>query len=213
MDAVAGTVHGNALRRGSGEAWGAFSPWYERRRRDLILAALPRERYRLGFEPGCSTGRTTRALASRCDSLVACDASTVAVDRARASLGSAPGLRVEHWAFPRRWPVLPCDLVVVAELGCYLEEADFQDFLTDVRAHMAVGGHLLLCHARAPLDEARLSGDEVHEQARRALALDHIGHWCDEHLRIDVWQRGGARDLAGGGSAHGPMAPAGNTPA
>ncbi len=198
----AGPSHFDALHRDSADPWGVFSRWYERRKRDLILAALPRERYGLGFEPGCSVGGNTRALAARCDTLVACDASAAALARTHAVLhgkggaGDAAGVRLELWTFPHRWPAVPCDLVVVSELAYYLPESDFHDFLTGMRARLAPGGHLLLCHWRAPLDDAFRSGDEVHAQAHRTLALDAVGGWCDEDMRIDVWQRGGITSLA-----------------
>ena len=117
-DAAAGAAHFDALHRGSADPWGVFSRWYERRKRELILAALPREHYGLGFEPGCSVGGNTRALAARCDTLVACDASPAALARTHVALGGAGGLhgvRLELWTFPHRWPATPCDLVVVAD--------------------------------------------------------------------------------------------------
>ena len=62
--------------------------WYERRKRARSLAALPQERYRRGFEPGCAVGALTVGLAGRCDELLA-------VDR-----------HERPWPPPpRRWPV------------------------------------------------------------------------------------------------------------
>ncbi|MES2183905.1 MAG: class I SAM-dependent methyltransferase [Pseudomonadota bacterium] len=209
--AAAGTAddaHFDALHRSSDDPWGVFSRWYERRKRDLVLAALPRQHYGLGFEPGCSVGGNTRALAARCATLVACDASAAALTRAGAALADVPNLRLEHWTFPLRWPERPCDLVVVAELAYYLSASDFQDFMTGVRARLAPGGHLLLCHWRAPIADALRGGDAVHEQARRQLALDHVGGWCDEDMRIDVWQRGGSTSVAAAGGALERLRPA-----
>lgn len=200
--ATGGAAHFEALHRGSTDPWGVHSRWYERRKRELVLASLPRERYALGFEPGCSVGGNTRALARRCDTLVACDASPAALARARAHLGrtvegnGAPGVRLEPWTFPHRWPEAPCDLVVVAELAYYLPEDDFHTFLAEVPHRLVRGGHLLLCHWRRPLDDAFRSGDRVHAQARRLLALEPVGGWCDEDMRIDVWQQGGPTSLA-----------------
>jgi LmbE family N-acetylglucosaminyl deacetylase len=52
------------------DPWRAGS-WYERRKRAVVLASLPRERYRRAFEPGCGTGELTRELAARCDAVLA----------------------------------------------------------------------------------------------------------------------------------------------
>jgi SAM-dependent methyltransferase len=209
----AGPIHFDALHRSSNDPWGVFSHWYERRKRDLILAALPRQHYGLGFEPGCSVGGNSRALAARCGTLVACDASAPAIARAGAALADVPNLQLEHWTFPQRWPEAPCDLVVVAELAYYLSASDLQDFMTGVRARLAPGGHLLLCHWRAPIADACVGGDDVHEQARRHIALDHVGGWCDEDMRIDVWQRGGTTSVAAAGGAQECLGAVGGPPA
>ena len=47
------------------ELYAAGDPWradslYERRKRAVVLASLPRERYRRAFEPGCGAGELTR---------------------------------------------------------------------------------------------------------------------------------------------------------
>src|SRR5258708_25102140 len=65
------------------DPWQVASRWYERRKRDLLLAALPRERYAHGFEPGCGNGETTQRLLQRCERLCAVDFSARAVDLCR----------------------------------------------------------------------------------------------------------------------------------
>ena len=56
-----------------------------------LLASLPRERFRSAFEPGCATGTLTAALAQRCDSVLAWDGSSIALEAARATLPQRPG--------------------------------------------------------------------------------------------------------------------------
>jgi len=41
---------------GGDDPWGFTHRWYERRKRALTLASLPRERFARAFEPGCSVG-------------------------------------------------------------------------------------------------------------------------------------------------------------
>ena len=53
------------------DPWHFETSWYERRKYELTMAALPRERYRRAFEPGCANGALTERLASRCDERVA----------------------------------------------------------------------------------------------------------------------------------------------
>ena len=53
------------------DPWGFTSRWYERRKQAISVAMLPAERYRSGFEPGCSIGVLTSMLAARCGTLLA----------------------------------------------------------------------------------------------------------------------------------------------
>lgn len=61
------------LYRRSDDPWKLREGWYERRKRALTLAMLPRPRYRNAFEPGCANGELTLELARRCDALLAAD--------------------------------------------------------------------------------------------------------------------------------------------
>jgi len=194
--AIASPAHFEALHSASADPWGVHRRWYERRKRALLLSALPREHYGFAFEPGCSVGGNTVALAARCSRLVAADASAAAAMRASEAVAGLPQVRVEHWRFPDCWPSEACDLVVVAELAYYLGDADFARFLAQVPAQLAPGGHLLLCHWRAPIADAFRSGDSVHEAALAGLPLAHVGAWLDDDMRVDVWQNGGAPSVA-----------------
>ena len=57
----------------SDDPWHLAENPYEQRKYALTVASLPRERYRRGFEPGCSIGLLTALLAPRCEELVATD--------------------------------------------------------------------------------------------------------------------------------------------
>ena len=72
-------THFDALYLRSSDPWQLASAWYERRKYAVTVAALPRERYRSGLEPGCSIGELTRLLAPRCDRLMAFDFADAAV--------------------------------------------------------------------------------------------------------------------------------------
>ncbi len=214
--APADVAHFDALHRRSDDPWRVRSRWYERRKRGLLLAMLPRERYGLVFEPGCSVGGNTGALALRCDRLVACDSSVAALERARAALGAeaadtadtadadAPPRRARiefhAWALPRQWPDAPIDLLVVAELAYYLPPADYRDFLAGAPDRLAPGGQVAMCHWRGPVpDAAGGGGDAVHALAREAFAragLARVARYRDEDFRIDLWQRGGEASVA-----------------
>ncbi len=47
------------------DPWRLATSWYERRKYALTVDALPNERYRRAFEPGCSIGVLSELLAPR----------------------------------------------------------------------------------------------------------------------------------------------------
>ena len=106
----------------AGDPWRADS-WYERRKRAVVLASLPRERYRRAFEPGCGAGELTRDLAARCDAVLASDPVAEAVRRARGRTAAMPEVRVEQAALPDAVPAEPVDLAVFSEVLYYLDDA------------------------------------------------------------------------------------------
>ena len=84
------TSYFEALWAASPDPWDHAGRWYETRKYDLTLAALPRERYRHAVEPACGVGLLTVLLASRADEVSASDRFERAVTEAAA--------RTAHWA-------------------------------------------------------------------------------------------------------------------
>jgi LmbE family N-acetylglucosaminyl deacetylase len=81
----------DALYAGAADPWGLAGRWYEQRKRAVLLAGLPRPRFRRAFEPGCATGLITAELAKRCERVLAWDVATSAVEQtARATSPSKP---------------------------------------------------------------------------------------------------------------------------
>ena len=105
------------------DPWGFEDRWYEKRKYALTLAALPRPRYRRGFEAGCSNGVLTEQLAARCDQLVACDVAASAVNSARSRLAGGD-VDVIQGGIPNQWPEGPFDLIILSEVGYYLDQRD-----------------------------------------------------------------------------------------
>ena len=64
------------------DPWRTAERFYERRKREVLLASLPRPRFGSAFEPGCGTGLLTAELATRCDRVLAVDASATAAANA-----------------------------------------------------------------------------------------------------------------------------------
>ncbi|MEF3120840.1 PIG-L family deacetylase [Kocuria flava] len=150
------------VHRAAEDPWDVGSSWYERRKRAVTLAALPRPRYRRVLEAGCSVGALTAELAGRAAEVLGADASGVAVDRARRRLAGLPGVRVEQRLLPGQWPEGRFDLVVVSESGYFLDAAQLAGLLDRTAAALDPDGHLLLCHWRHPVEGWPLDGADVH---------------------------------------------------
>lgn len=140
------------------EGWDFDGSWYERRKRAVTLAALPRERYRSALELGCATGVLTAAIAGRADRVLGTDISEAPLVQARER---APGARFVRAALPEDWPEGRFDLVVLSEIGYYLSPADLDRTIDRVLGALDDDGVLVACHWRHPDDEAVTDGDTV----------------------------------------------------
>ncbi len=171
------------------DPWDFSRRFYEQRRYDLTVAALPRSRYRRAFEPACAVGELTRRLAERCDEVVASDWATAAVARARATQGHLTNVAWSVAAVPEDWPSGRFDLVVLSELGYYFSP----DALAGVRdraiASLEPHGTLLAVHWLGHSPDHLLHGDEVHTVLGATNALAPGGAYRDDGFRLDWWTR------------------------
>ncbi|GAA1395510.1 hypothetical protein GCM10009613_45310 [Pseudonocardia kongjuensis] len=170
------------LYRDGADPWQVRTSWYERRKRDVLLAALPRERYRLAAEPGCGLGELTHALAGRCDRLVATDAVEEAVAAAAARVAGLPSARVSRSDVddPRALPD-GADLIVLSELLYYLPPERIDAVLDRAAAALRRDGDLVVAHWRQWPAEAPADGAAVH---RRIVGDDRFTPLV-EHLDED----------------------------
>lgn len=170
------------------DPWGFGDRWYEERKRALTLAALPARRYRRGLEPGCSIGVLSAGLARRCEVLVSTDVSSAALERAAARVPANVELR--PWALGEPWSDGTFDLLVLSEVGYYLDATALAPALEGAVALLEVGGTLLACHWRHPVDDYPLGGDAVHAAIGATPGLSRLGGWDDEDVLVGVWEAG-----------------------
>ncbi|MEU5884764.1 class I SAM-dependent methyltransferase [Spirillospora sp. NPDC047279] len=187
-----GTDYFDAMYGRSPDPWGFTTRWYERRKYEVGLAALPRPRYAEGFEAGCSIGVLTERLAERCDRLLACDTSASAVEQARRR---APRARVELRTLPRDWPDGRFDLIVLSEVLYYFDDHDLAEVVERVLGSLQPGGTLLAVHWRHPVAEYPQTGDDVHDALARTPLNRLVGH-VEADFRCDVFVRGEAVSVA-----------------
>ncbi len=174
------------LHRDQPDPWGVDVRWYEQRKRQLTLAALPRPHFRRGLEVGCSRGALAEDLAGRCDELVAVDRSPTAVARAGARLGELSHVTVEERDVPAQWPEGRFDLVVVSEVGYFLSPGDLDRLVARISDSLEPDGTVVLCHWRHRVEGWVLDGPDVHERFRASRLPPEVARYEDRDVEISV---------------------------
>ena len=153
------------------DPYGVHARWYEARKRAVLLASLPRRRYRHAYEPGCGAAALTLELAARCDRLLASDFSASAVAAARIRVQGLPHVTVAQQTLPDGWPQAqgPFDLIVLSELGYFMEAGAWQAVARASQASLADGGDLVACDWRPDFAQRRQSTAKVQ------ATLDQLG--------------------------------------
>lgn len=150
------------------QPWGADTRWYERRKRQLTLAMLPRDRFEHALEIGCSTGVLTEQLATIAHRVDAIDSSPVAITTARRQVPANVTLHIGE--VPGAWPAASYDLVVLSEVGYFLSPAALAATVERTLSCLTADGVVLLSHWRHRIDGWPLDAAAVHEAfARSAL--------------------------------------------
>ncbi len=171
------------------DPWHVETSWYERRKLDVLLATLPRERYRRAWEPGCGPGIVSSRLAGHVDELVASDGSPTAVDLAVGRTAALDHVRVVRSELPDVPLDGTVDLVVAAEFLYYLPRLDRA--LAALWSVAEPGAHMVFLHWAHHPHDAHRSGPELHA----ALALDcvlrgaaKVVSHVDEDFLLDVYE-------------------------
>lgn len=144
----AGREYFERLHHAQADPWHVRTSEYEREKLRTAMAVLPRSRYRLAFEPGCSIGEITRALAQRCDMVVAADFAPAAIRSATRTCAGLRNIRFVIQALPSM-PRAPFDLIVFSEVLNYLSAASLTKLAEELPAVLAPGGHVLLVHHKS----------------------------------------------------------------
>jgi len=188
----------DALYRAAEDPWGLSDRFYERRKRALLIASLPKPRFRRTFEPGRATGLITKELANRSDTVVAWDGARAAVDQTTRRLAGeiANGrVRVERALIPQQWPPRAFDLIVVSEVGYFCPDQAL--LRTRVERSLTADGVLVACHWRHPAADHPVGAEEVHAGLGRGL--HSLAAHREADFLLDVWTRDGVSVAAATG--------------
>lgn len=199
MSDAAEYVH--AMYAGSDDPWQIGAGFYERRKREIVLACLPQQRFRSAFEPGCGTGELTLPLAERCDRLLAADLVPRAVQLARQRLGSSydkageSGVEIRQLGLPD-WPSdRRFDLVVLSELGYYVSPSDWRNAIGRMAETLLESWTVVACHWMRPFAERLQSTDDIHAAISERLPERRLLLLQDADFRLEVWSS--LRSVAG----------------
>ncbi|GAB3509758.1 SAM-dependent methyltransferase [Spirosoma knui] len=192
-NATLSTTYFDDVYRANDDPWAFATSPYERAKYEATLAALPNERYANAFEIGCSIGVLTEMLARRCDRLLSVDASELPLKTARQRLTSYPNVTIEQMSIPNQFPDGLFNLIVLSEVGYYLDLNDLSRARQFMLDHLTQHGNLLLVHWTPVVPDYPLTGDEVHEQfmhvAGKGQPLAHLLNQRTEKYRLDLFQK------------------------
>lgn len=173
----------------SDDPWAFRTRWYEQRKRDLTLAALPRQRYSRVFEPGCANGELSLRLAQRCDTLLCMDMSARAVELACGRLASYPRAQVVEGCLPGDWPQGTFDLIVISEWAYYLEPAQFVQVIERIVSSLTPDGAVLACHWLHPIDGCPMHAQEAHALLAEHLSMPRTLRHEETDFLLELWSR------------------------
>lgn len=177
----------DSLFASSEDPWAFRQRWYEKRKRDICLAALPHQHYARVFEPGCANGELSLALADRSLEFLGMDLCERALELARERLTPHPHAHIVRGAVPADWPAGPFDLIVLSEMGYYLEPAQWQQVIELTKQSLGPTGTVLACHWLHPIEGCPMQGAQVHRLLGKHLTLRRLVRHLERDFVLEVW--------------------------
>ncbi|MEU1973503.1 bifunctional PIG-L family deacetylase/class I SAM-dependent methyltransferase [Microbacterium sp. NPDC019599] len=185
-----------AFYRRHDDPWGFETRWYEKRKRSILMSALPTERIGDVLEIGCSTGLVTQELAARAESVIALDPVDAALQQATSRVGADSRVSFVRGQIPRDWPPGRFDTIVLSEVGYYLSAADLETAVRRIEGSLADSGTLVACHWRHPVAEYPLTGDDVHTALRASSRWRAIVRHEEPDFILEVFATAPALSVA-----------------
>ena len=174
-----------------GDPWAFATSDAERARVDLVVSQLGDRRYRRCLEPGCSVGELTRRLCGVSDHVLAMDLAPTAIATARRRHGDLTGVEFRVGAFPGDLTEqdVAFDLIVLSEIGYYLEPDELRRAVEDLLTRLEPGGTLVASHWTGESDDHVLSGQRTHEILRDVIPWPPRAVQHEPTVLIERWER------------------------
>jgi protein-L-isoaspartate O-methyltransferase len=171
------------------DPWQFGSSAYELDRYQATLDSLSLPMYSRGFEPGCSIGVLTEALARRVEHLVACDIAGTAVARAKERCRYLNNVDIYQRDAADGPPEGGFDLIMFSELGYYFSSGRLALMARRLASALEANGDFIAVHWLGHSPDHVLHGDVVHEILIESLPLEWLGGTRYPGFRIDSWRR------------------------
>ncbi|GMM92279.1 class I SAM-dependent DNA methyltransferase [Qipengyuania sp. MTN3-11] len=142
----------DALFASEPDPWGLETTAYEATKRRETLAMLFPDRFGRALEVGCAIGVLTVELADVCDSVLAIDVSTEALQLAASRLADLANVSLAQAEVPRHWPQGTFDLIVFSEILYFLSSEEIAQVSQLAWRSLADGGVCLLVNWIGPND-------------------------------------------------------------
>jgi len=162
---------------------------YDQDRSQITADSLLRDRYRVAFQPGCSTGVLTARLAERCDRVIAQDVAASAVAAAQCRCDTLHNVQISQADVAAGLPNEELDLVVFSELGYHFSATQLRELARCMAARMGDNAEFVAVHGLGWSAAQRLSADQVHAVLGDELPLLSVKRVRYPTFRLDIWAR------------------------
>ena len=173
------------------DPWHIESPWYERRKRAVLLAALPFEQVDTIYEPGCGNGALSAGLANRCRRLLVSDTAPRALVNARQRMAECNNVEFACETIPAQWPAEMVDCIILSELGYYLDPPALDLLVQKIQNCLKPAGFLVACHWKPAFAERTCGTAQLHLVFEASLSLTRLVHHDEHDFLLDVWSTDG----------------------
>jgi cyclopropane fatty-acyl-phospholipid synthase-like methyltransferase len=187
--------HFERLYTDDADPWRVADSWYEKRKRQILLAMLPLPYFQHVYEPACGAGELTVQLAQRCAKLVASDFAEHAVAIARQKTAQLTHVGVMRQNLPQDWTTMNraghplFDLIVISELCYYLSAEAMPELVQAALAGLTPDGYLIACHCRHAFDDRLQATAAIHHMFNAQAPLTHRARYEDGDFLIDLWRK------------------------
>jgi SAM-dependent methyltransferase len=90
---------------------------------------------------------------------------------------------------PEDWPNEQFDLIVISEIGYYLDPEDLKKLIVQAEQSLTADGQLLACHWRPPIDGCPLNARQVHDMLHEHLHLPRLVLHQEADFLLELWSR------------------------